>query len=114
MPAIKRDFTIEQGATFEQRFILKRLGVLLDLTGYSARMQLRQAVESAAIALELTTENARIELTPEGTMRWIVDAVTTAALPRTGYVYDTELVDPTGKVDRIFEGKVTISAEVTR
>lgn len=61
----KLKFTIYQGATFRKRLTWK--GPLpaqtpIDLTGCTARMQVRPEVESPTVLLELTTANGGITL----------------------------------------------------
>lgn len=59
----KIKLTIYQGATFRKRLTWKALsGTPIDLTGCTARMQVRSEVESDAVLLSLTTENSGITL----------------------------------------------------
>lgn len=56
------DLTIAAGATFEMpvTWSSKETGQAIDLTGYTARMQIRADHASASAEIELTTENGRI------------------------------------------------------
>jgi len=119
MPAAKLDLLIEQGATFKHTLFVKQgaaeSGPPADLTGYTARMQIRSEVESTSILIELTVSNGRIAITPaEGKIAITISAADTAALEFEVGVYDVELVSASGEVDRIVQGKVTLSREVTR
>lgn len=124
MSAATTDLTIEQGSTWTHAFIVNQPAeagtpieslVPADLTGYTARMQVRKHVESPHILLELTTGNGRITVTPlTGRIDLIVDAVTTSALNFTTAVYDVEIVSTGGIVTRLVRGKVTLIPEVTR
>lgn len=110
--------TIEQGATFE-RLIAYKTGtppVPVDLTGYTARMQVRATIDAPDVLLELSTINARITLPDpaQGQLLLEVSATDTAAITWTGGVYDLELTSPAGKVTRLLRGTVTVSPEVTR
>ena len=60
----KLKFTIYQGATFRRRlrWSVKGTGVPIDLTGCTARMQVRVEKESPTALLTLTTENGGISL----------------------------------------------------
>lgn len=111
------DMTIWQGATF-QRVFTWRVGTPaanVNLTGYTARMQLRTAANAATPALEATTENGRITLGgAAGTITLNLSATVTAALPANQYAYDLELVSGSGQVTRLIEGFTTVDAEVTR
>jgi hypothetical protein len=109
------NIVIPQGAYWERPLTIEDDGVLRPLTGYTARMQIRDTHDGASSLIELTTANGGIVLTDPGVVTLILTAVQTAALPRYWRgVYDLELVPPDGKVDRLLEGEVRISAEVTR
>lgn len=87
----------------------------VDLTGYTARMQLRASAAADAVLLDLTTENGGITLgATDGTITCTASAAQTAALAFSTAVYDLELVDGDGAVTRLAEGSVTLSREVTR
>ncbi len=109
---------MEQGSRFFQRIRLRTSsGAPIDLTGYSARMHLREAVDSAAILVELTTENGRLAITSPATageLTVTIPTATTTLLDFDTAVFDLELVQPDGEVKRILEGTVTFSREVTR
>lgn len=107
--------TIEQGATFALVLTWKdSAGAPIDLTGYTARMQIRTSARAATATLALTTENGRIALGgAAGTITLSISAVDTAALAARPYVYDLELV--TGaSVTRLLDGECLVTPEVTR
>ncbi len=111
------DMTIYQGATFDVTLTWKTgdPATAVNLTTYTARMQLRSTVESSTVALELTDANGRLILGgAAGTIRLLLTATDTAALAQGGYAYDLELVTASGTVTRLVEGRVTVSPEVTR
>lgn len=132
MPAAKIDFTrssdagpCEQGATFRRRILYTTLvdGVEtpVNLTGMTARMQVRSNIESLNTLVSLTT-GAGITLGGvNGTIDLYISATDTNSLPETitsginaKYpVYDFELVNG-AEVDRLFEGKFEITRGVTR
>jgi hypothetical protein len=107
---------IYQGATFRKRLRWLNPGQTpIDLTGCTARMQVREEVESTAVLLELTTENGRIVLGgTAGTVEMLVDADTTAAITWDGGAWDLEIVHPAGEVTRLAQGSLCVSPEVTR
>lgn len=87
----------------------------VDLTGYTARMQIRETLDATIILATLTTENGGITLGgAAGTIDLLLDAAATALLDFTNAVYDLELVDTAGVVTRLLSGAVTLSKEVTR
>jgi hypothetical protein len=113
----KLNLVIEQGSTFEQRLVWKSDDVAVDLTGYTARMQIRATVAAAdPPLLELTTGNSRIVLgTTNGAILLTIDATTTAAITWRSAYYDLEMVAPvTGHVRRLLQGRVKMNPEVTR
>lgn len=107
--------TCDQGATLEVLLTyLDSDGAAVNLTGYTARMQVRTEVTAATATLTLTTENGRIALGgAAGTVALTVPAIDTAAVAAREYVYDLELVNG-ATVTRIIEGAFTVRAEVTR
>ena len=119
------DIKIEQGTTLTKQFIYKdSSGIPMNLTGYTARMQIRSSVSSARILLELTTENNKLVLGgSSGQIQMIFSEADTSVLSRGG-VYDLELVqgpadyDPNAvdapKVTRLLKGEILLSKGVTR
>ena len=115
MGATTYDILIEQGATYSQLVTYKESGVAVNLTGYTARMQVRSTLESASTVVELTTANGRIALGgAAGTITLTISATDTAALTAGRGVYDLELVSGSGIVTRLLQGVATISRNVTR
>ena len=109
------DIVCDQGATFSRVFTWEDSAANpIDLTLYTARMQVRSTVESASTLLSLTTENGGISLGGiAGTITVTATATQTAAIAAGCYVYDLEMV--TGAVvTRLVQGSFTVDAEVTR
>jgi hypothetical protein len=116
---------IEQGTTFSVLAVWKDVnGNPVDLSNYTARMQIRSSYASNTIAESLTTSNNEISLSSEGeitmslppnrTSAIFVDYTQTTNPPRTKYVYDLELVSPDAVVTRLLFGTVVVIGEVTR
>ena len=113
---------IEQGTTFVRAFTLQypdleedpsgETYVDYDLTGYTARMQIRRTIDSTSIMLTCTTENGRISI-EDGTITLTIPANVTSTLTSSG-VYDIEIIDGSGIVSRVVQGTMTLSPEVTR
>ena len=103
-----------QGATFNKVFTWEVDAVPVNLTGYTARMQVRSTKDSATTIVSLTTGSGITLGGAAGTITLDLSATATAALPSGVYLYDLELVSGGGQVTRLLEGKFTISAEVTR
>lgn len=116
MPAASYDFVIEQGATLLKPIIWKdSAGVAINLTGYTAKMQVRQSTASTDVLLEMSTANNRITLTPgTGTITLVFSATLTAGITWSRGKYDLELTSPDGTVTRLIEGQISVSKEITR
>lgn len=116
MAAATYNFEIEQGATLTKPFVYKTsTSTAINITGYTARMQVRSSVKSADVLLELNTENTRIVLGGiSGTITLQLTAAVTAAITWTKGVYDLELISAGGIVTRLLQGEITVSKEVTR
>lgn len=115
------DRSIMQGATFLWSFTWKTAPdedsakTPVDLTGCTARMQVRAKIGASEVLLSLTTENGGIALGgTAGTIDLLIDDETTAAITWTSGVYDLEIVHPGGQVRRLMYGSVVVSQEVTR
>jgi hypothetical protein len=109
------DIVCDQGATFTRIFTWEdSSGIPIDLTLYTARMQVRATIGSLSTLLSLTTENGGISLGgTAGTITVTATAIQTAAVAAGCYVYDLEMV--TGAVvTRLVQGSFTVDAEVTR
>lgn len=126
MAAGSYSFTIEQGTTLNKVLTWKDNQVTpqpINLTGYTARMQVRPSQSSSTINHEFTTENGGITLGGAlGTITITASAIITAGWTWTipsgqtkpQGVYDLELVDGSGSVTRLIQGTITLDPEVTR
>lgn len=119
MPAAKLNLAIEQGATWRHGLALRAgpgtQAPALDLTGFTARMQLRAELSAPDVLVELTSANGRIQITPlEGRLDLLLSATDTAALDFDRAVYDLEIESAGGEVTRVLTGVVTLSRQVTR
>lgn len=88
-----------------------------NLTGYTARMQIRITRGSDTTVFELTTENGGITLTAaDGGIHLLISDTDTAAFDFDNAVYDLELINTSGNGDvtRVAEGTVKLHKEVTR
>jgi hypothetical protein len=109
------DFLCEQGATFSRIVTYQGAdGVPVNLSGYTARLQVRSDYESSIVVLSLTTENGGIALGgAAGTVTLSASATDTAGVSAGDYVYDLELVNG-AIVTRLLQGCFVVDAEVTR
>ena len=112
MAAGTYNFTLEQGSTFSRQITVQENGTALNLTGYTARMQMRSTHDSSTIALTYTSTIA--SPASNGIVNLSATASQSAAIEEGIYVYDLEIESGTGVVTRLMEGKVTVTPEVTR
>lgn len=85
-----------------------------DLTGVTARMQLRGKITDTDYIVELTTENGGIVIdNVDKTITIVVSATATAAFTFSSAVYSMELIDGT-EVIPFITGNITLEKEVTR
>ena len=115
MPAGVYNFTVEQGATWSRDLTIKNPdNTVMNLTGYSARMQVRKDVDASSPLVELSTTNGQIVITPLlGKLTLSLSATQTASLSKGG-VYDLEIVSGGGEVTRVIEGQFILKKNVTR
>ena len=101
-----------QGQTFDVVMTWKISGTPVDLSTYTAKLQMRQRVSATDADLTLT-DGSGITLGSDGTIAILVSASDTATINTGTYVYDLELTS-SDTVRRLVEGTITVSAEVTR
>ena len=114
---------IEQGATFTRLIEIEypdpsdvTTFLPFDLTGHSASMQIRRTIDSPTTQATLNSSNGGIEIQPGeivNALRISLSASVTAGITSDG-VYDLEITDTNGNVQRILKGSVTLSPQVTR
>lgn len=112
------NLTIYKGSTFSKSFQWKTgsPSVPVNLTGCTARMQVRKSVNDTNIVDSLTTQNSRIVITEalNGKFEIYVPANVSSLYSFNGGVYDLEIVFPDSKVVRVIEGCFESVPEVTR
>jgi hypothetical protein len=108
------DLDCYQGANFDYQLTWTVGGSAVNVTGYSSRMQVRQAVDSTAVAFSLVSGTGITLGGTAGTIALSAVATATAGIEAGQYVYDLELVSGTGYVTRLVGGNFVVSAEVTR
>lgn len=125
MPAGRYNLLIEQGATFEVELQYKDSnGVVVDLTGYSGRLQIRPSIGSPTAYLclssSLNADGTGLNFsgsngsTPptSGSIGVYISAITSSMLTFNTGVYDLE-IQSGSFVTRLLQGNVQLSKEVT-
>lgn len=108
-------FTADKGATFTQVIKWKDVNKnLIDLSGYTASMVIREKTTAADIVLTLNTENGRIALGGDaGTITLNVSA-DDMAINASQYTYTLELTSISGEVTRLLMGAFVVRSDVYR
>jgi hypothetical protein len=136
MTAAVYDLKLEQGEDFTPLWQFRWPGSQdpVDLTGWTAHIQIRSTYYASAILADLTIANGGVTLGGVlGTIQWNLPATMTAAMIPAGApsptpvwqkingrpytkvgVYDVRLYPPSGKVMPIVGGNVYVSPSVTR
>ena len=126
MSAGRYDIVLEQGTTFDLPVNYSNpSGTAIDLSDYSARMQVREAPHTDLLVEfnSSLTSNGFIFMTgasedredgANGNIRIFMTSANSAALPRFRGRYDLELQDSTGYTIRLLEGQFEVEAEITR
>jgi hypothetical protein len=107
------NITCPQGATWDRTFTVTIGGTALNLTGYTAAMQVRDSA-GAATALVSLTNGAGITLGgTAGSVGVTIASTATAALSAGSYSYDLEL-NSGSTITRLLEGAFNVTGNVTR
>jgi hypothetical protein len=113
--AVAYNVEIDQGAdwffnvTYEQP-----AGTPVNITNYTAALQLRSLPTDSTYVLSLTTGSGITITGATGLVEVHATANQTRAIDEGTYYYDLEITSPTGIVTRLVQGQALVSAEVTR
>lgn len=117
MTANNYNIVIEQGSKFALTVIYKDdTGSIIDLTGYTAAMQIRKYIDSSD-TIESLSSGSGITITgASGQIDIEIGATNTAAYDFITAYYDLEITPASGADDtvRLLQGSVKLSKEVTR
>lgn len=115
--AVSYNTVIDQGATWYLTVTYENPdGTPINITNYTAALQLRSLPSDPTAVLSLTT-GAGITITgATGTVAITASATQTRAIDEGNYYYDLEISSPASPsvVTRLVQGQVVVSAEVTR
>jgi len=116
MTAANNNFVIDQGADWFITVVYKdSAGTAIDLTGYTAALQIRDTYADSTTDLSLTSPSGGITITAAtGTIAVTATAAQTGAIAAGNYVYDLEITSAAGVVTRLVQGKISLSPQVTR
>ena len=107
------DLTIPVGVTFSLRFTIEdEKGQAIDLTGATFAMQVRSTFASQNALLSASTASGIVVAANVVTVT--LSASATGEITDDTGVYDLFLTWSTGRVDKLFKGKVTFEPRATR
>jgi hypothetical protein len=122
MAAGKYSFTIEQGSTTNFTIVyLDSTGAPVNLTNYGSKMQIRLTYDSAPIitlSSSLNADGTGLNMTnaASGAIGIFIASCTSSMFNFDTAIYDLDIISGSGDcpiVNRILEGKVKLSREVT-
>ena len=112
MSAATYNFNLDQGADFVLEMIMKEDGAVKDLSGYSARAQMRKTKDSTEVTATFTCS---VVDPAAGKIRMSMTNATTGAITAGVYFYDLEIfTDSDAFVLRLIQGQATVTREITR
>ena len=108
------DIICPQGATFDRTFTYSVGGSAVNLTGYTAALQVRSASDAGTALISLSTGGSGLVLGgTAGTITATISASATNGVPAGSYAYDLELYQG-DTVTRLLQGAFTVTGGVTR
>ena len=112
MSAATYNFNLDQGADFVLEMIMKEDGAVKDLSGYSARAQMRKTKDSTEVTATFTCS---VVDPSAGKIRMSMTNATTGAITAGVYFYDLEIFTASDVfVLRLIQGQATVTREITR
>jgi hypothetical protein len=87
-------------------------GSAVNLTGYSAKWQIRETPASSAV-LSLANGSG-ITLTSGGVITMTASSTATAAIPAGSYAHEIELIEPSGAIPPFLAGNVIVLPEIVQ
>ena len=124
----KYKYTLEVGSEFREVIAWSSGANRVDLSGYTARMHIRDTY-GGSLLIELSTTNGYILLEADTVLNTVTSlqdatgvvtlhipsAVSTAGIPTylQAGVYDLELIDAGGEVHRVLQGAIVFNQNVT-
>lgn len=112
MSAGRYNLFIDQGSDFAVEFTINENGSVKNLTGFSARAQMRPTRASSTLS---ATFSCSIPTPTNGVVKMELGHAASSALSAGRYFYDLEIfTSGDATVTRVMQGEVDINQEVTR
>lgn len=114
MKAGRFNFELVQGDTFSKSPAWKINNSYVNVTGYTAKMDVKIAPTSTSTIIELTSENGRITVGGiDGKFTLYISPTDSATIPSGNYIYDLDVTSPGGVVNTLLTGGFTVVKQVT-
>jgi len=84
-------------------------GVLINLTGSSVKMEVRQSID-APVVMTFSTDDNSIQIISSSSIRIMPRKI---EIPFGNYLYDVQVIHPDGRVKTYLEGTWEIAPDVT-
>ena len=107
------NITCPQGATWDRTFTVNVGGTALNLTGYTAAIQVRDSADAGTAIISLTNGSGITLGGTAGTIGVVISSAITAGAAAGSYSYDLEL-NSGGTITRLLEGSFNVTGNVTR
>jgi hypothetical protein len=112
MSAARYNLVIDQGSDFGLSFTISEDGSAKNLTGYSARSQMRPSKNSATLSAAFVCAIPNPE---DGVINMSLANATSSAMAAGTFVWDLEIFTASDViVTRLLQGSVNLNREVTR
>ena len=114
--AVQKNFEVDQNATFnfQVQYMENDEVTPIDLTGASAKMQVRDTKGGSKLAFSLTSPSGGITIDgPNGTLDIKITPTQTNKLFYPKSAYDIMVVDTNGNKIKLLEGFMTLNRSVT-
>lgn len=116
--ASEKNFIIDAGASWQQKCVWKKNGVVVPLTGYTAKLSLKRNYNDASAVLTLTSGSGiTLDATNGCFYLALTNAQSAALQDPTGvpasYYYDLLMTDGSGFVSKPVRGTFTVMPGVT-
>lgn len=113
--AVTYNTVIDQGADWFINFQYKQPdGTPVNLTGYTAALQVRTSPLAKTAVLTLDTPDGLTITANTGTIAAHATAAQTAVITNGKYSYDLEITNNVGVVTRLVQGTIEVSPQTTR
>jgi hypothetical protein len=102
-----------QAATFDRTFTINVNNAPLNLTSYTAAMQVRESYDATSALISLTNGSGITLGGTAGTIGVVISSAASSAVDAGAYSYDLE-ISSGGVVTRLLEGSFVVTGNVTR